>query len=100
MEKALVERLEAAVARLEAVAASGASAARDFGGASASSDPAILAYDDFLAEAFGRLNAAAEKIGGTVLEATSVLAEAFAVAKDLLILAKQYPVRRALPSLP
>ncbi|XP_044373442.1 cyclase-associated protein 1 [Triticum aestivum] len=91
MEKALVERLEAAVARLEAVAASGASAARDFGGASASSDPAILAYDDFLAEAFGRLNAAAEKIGGTVLEATSVLAEAFAVAKDLLILAKQYP---------
>uniref|UniRef100_A0A453H941 Adenylyl cyclase-associated protein n=1 Tax=Aegilops tauschii subsp. strangulata TaxID=200361 RepID=A0A453H941_AEGTS len=92
MEKALVERLEAAVARLEAVAASGASAARDFGGASASSDPAILAYDDFLAEAFGRLNAAAEKIGGTVLEATSVLAEAFAVAKDLLILAKQYPV--------
>ncbi|KAF7044110.1 hypothetical protein CFC21_053380 [Triticum aestivum] len=91
MEKALVERLEAAVARLEAAAASGASAARDFGGASASSDPAILAYDDFLADAFARLNAAAEKIGGTVLEATNVLAEAFAVAKDLLILAKQYP---------
>ena len=100
MEKALVERLEAAVARLEAAAASGASAARDFGGASASADPAILAYDDFLADAFARLNAAAEKIGGTVLEATNVLAEAFAVAKDLLILAKQYPVRRALPSLP
>uniref|UniRef100_A0ACD5X6D9 Uncharacterized protein n=1 Tax=Avena sativa TaxID=4498 RepID=A0ACD5X6D9_AVESA len=91
MEKALVERLEAAVARLEA-AASGASlssAPRDLGDVPAASDPAIVAYDEFVAGAFGRLNAAADKIGGKVLEATNVLAEAFAVAKDLLVQAKQ-----------
>jgi adenylyl cyclase-associated protein len=99
MEKALVERLEAAVARLEAAAASGASPSatpRDIGSATAASDPAIVAYDEFVAEAFGRLNAAAEKIGGKVLEATNVLAEAFAVAKDLLVQAKQLQVRHAL----
>ncbi|CAM0875079.1 unnamed protein product [Alopecurus aequalis] len=94
MEKALVERLEAAVARLEAAAAasSGSSlsaVSRDLGGVPAASDPAIAAYDEFVAEAFARLNAAAEKIGGKVLEVTNVLAEAFAVAKDLLVQAKQ-----------
>ncbi|XP_047092307.1 cyclase-associated protein 1-like [Lolium rigidum] len=95
MEKALVERLEAAVARLEAAAAAGPSGAslsatpRDLEGVPAASDPAIVAYDEFVDQAFGRLNAAAEKIGGKVLEATKVLAEAFAVAKDLLVRAKQ-----------
>lgn len=98
MEKALVERLEAAVARLEAAAASGASfssAPRDFGEVPGASDPAIVAYDEFVAQAIGRLTAAAEKIGGKVLDATKVLAEAFTVAKDLLIQAKQLQVRRA-----
>ncbi|KAL5218626.1 hypothetical protein ABZP36_019310 [Zizania latifolia] len=95
MEKALVERLEAAVARLEAAVASGASlsaaAPRDLGDApeAAASDPAIVAYEEFIAGAVGRLTAAAEKIGGKVLDATKVLAEAFAVAKDRLVQAKQ-----------
>ncbi|BAS86137.1 cyclase-associated protein 1 [Oryza sativa Japonica Group] len=96
MEKALVERLEAAVARLEAAVASGASlsaAPRDLGdgldAAAAASDPAIVAYDEFVAGAVGRLTAAAEKIGGKVLDATKVLAEAFAVSKDRLVQAKQ-----------
>jgi hypothetical protein len=99
MEKALVERLEAAVARLEAAAAAGPSGGslsatpRDLEGVPAASDPAIVAYDEFVAQAFARLNAAAEKIGGKVLEATKVLAEAFAVAKDLLVRAKQLQVR-------
>jgi hypothetical protein len=94
MDAALVERLEAAVARLEA-AASGASlssaAPRDLD-VPAASDPAIVAYDEFVAEAVGRLTAAAEKIGGKVLDAIKVLAEAFAVAKDLLVQAKQLQV--------
>uniref|UniRef100_A0A0D3FNE4 Adenylyl cyclase-associated protein n=1 Tax=Oryza barthii TaxID=65489 RepID=A0A0D3FNE4_9ORYZ len=96
MEKALVERLEAAVARLEAAVASGASlsaAPRDLGdgldAAAAASDPAIVAYDEFVAGAVGRLTAAAEKIGGKVLDATKVLAEAFAVSKGRLVQAKQ-----------
>lgn len=97
MEAALVERLEAAVARLEAAVASGASLAsaapRDLDAPDAPSDPAIVAYDEFVAEAVGRLTAAAEKIGGKVLDATKVLAEAFAVAKDLLVQAKQLQVR-------
>jgi hypothetical protein len=102
MEKALVERLEAAVARLEAAVASGASlsaAPRDLGdgldAAAAASDPAIVAYDEFVAGAVGRLTAAAEKIGGKVLDATKVLAEAFAVSKDRLVQAKQLQVRGA-----
>ncbi|PWZ24617.1 Cyclase-associated protein 1 [Zea mays] len=94
MEVALVERLEAAVARLEAAVASGASLAstapRDFDALEARSDPAIVAYDEFVAEAVGRLTAAAEKIGGKVLDATKVLAEAFAVAKNMLVQAKQH----------
>ncbi|KAL6637009.1 hypothetical protein ACP70R_024581 [Stipagrostis hirtigluma subsp. patula] len=94
MEAALVERLEAAVARLEAAVASGASlsaAPRDLDVPAAAADPAIVAYDEFVAESVGRLTAAAEKIGGKVLDATKVLAEAFAVAKDLLVQAKQLP---------
>ncbi|GJM96435.1 hypothetical protein PR202_ga13271 [Eleusine coracana subsp. coracana] len=89
---ALVERLEAAVARLEAAVASGVSlssaAPRDLD-VPAASDPAIVAYDEFVAEAVGRLTAAAEKIGGKVLDVTKVLAEAFTVAMDLLVQAKQ-----------
>ena len=96
MDAALVERLEAAVARLEAAVASGASLAsaapRDLDAPDAPSDPVIVAYDEFVAEAVGRLTAAAEKIGGKVLDATKVLAEAFAVAKDLLVQAKQLQV--------
>ncbi|OEL29514.1 Cyclase-associated protein 1 [Dichanthelium oligosanthes] len=96
MEAALVERLEAAVARLEAAVASGAphasAAPRDLDVSAAAADPAIVAYEELVAEAVGRLNTAAEKIGGKVLDATKVLAEAFAVAKDLLVQAKQLQV--------
>ncbi|KAL5196490.1 hypothetical protein ABZP36_000002 [Zizania latifolia] len=110
MEKALVERLEATVARLEAAVASGASLSasraslsvavpRDLGDAlEVAADPAIMAYEEFIAGAVGRLTAAAEKIGGKVLDATKVLAKAFVVAKDRLVQAKQLQVPDALLS--
>ncbi|KAJ3697672.1 hypothetical protein LUZ61_001377 [Rhynchospora tenuis] len=93
MEKALVERLEAAVARLEAAIASGSISAseRALDGdlPAAATDPAILAFDELVEGPLRRVVAAAEKIGGKVLETTKVLEEAFEVEKSLLIKAKQ-----------
>ncbi|XP_078171647.1 cyclase associated protein 1 [Carex rostrata] len=92
MEKALVERLEAAVVRLEAAIASGsisASARELDGDLFAATDPAILAFDELVDGPLRRVLTAAEKIGGKVLEATKILEEAFGVEKGLLIKAKQ-----------
>ncbi|CAI0377320.1 unnamed protein product [Linum tenue] len=89
MEEKLISRLESAVARLEALSSSGF-ASRDIGGGDdASSDPSILAFDDLIRESFGRVSAAAEKIGGQVLEVTKVLGEAFSVERELLVKIKQ-----------
>ncbi|CAL9780156.1 unnamed protein product, partial [Musa acuminata subsp. burmannicoides] len=52
-------------------------------------DPAVVAFDELVERSFGRLSAAADKIGGKVQEATKILAEAFAVLKELLVKAKQ-----------
>ena len=52
-----------------------------------------MAYEEFVAEAVERLTVAAEKMGGKVLDATKLVAEAFAVTKDLLVKAKQLQVR-------
>ncbi|KAK9113124.1 hypothetical protein Scep_020643 [Stephania cephalantha] len=89
MEEKLVQRLEAAVARLESLSSGFGS--RSVGGedSEAPLDPAIAAYDDLMAQFVGRVSAAAEKIGGQVLDATKILAEAFSVQKELLIKAKQ-----------
>ncbi|XP_072973555.1 cyclase-associated protein 1-like [Typha angustifolia] len=92
MEKELVERLEAAVARLEKAVAAGSQpsiAARDVPGEALPVDPAISAFDELVERFIGRVSAAAGKIGGKVLEATEILEEAFAVEKDLLVKAKQ-----------
>jgi adenylyl cyclase-associated protein len=82
MDAALVERLAAAVARLEAAVASGASASsvvpRDLD-VPAASDPAIVAYHELVAESVGRVTAAANKIGGKVLDATKVLLKTLAI---------------------
>ncbi|XP_038990052.1 cyclase-associated protein 1-like isoform X1 [Phoenix dactylifera] len=91
MEKELVERLEAAVARLEVHAAAGSRSSVpsiDLDGA-AFLDPAISAFDDLMSGSLARVSAAAGKIGGKVLEATKIVEEAFAVQKDLLVKAKQ-----------
>lgn len=93
MEEKLIQRLEAAVARLEAVsAAPGVSAAGGDDASVAATDPAILAFDDLMAQYVARVSSAAEKIGGQVLDVTNVLREAFGVQKELLIQIKQTQV--------
>lgn len=90
-----MERLEAAVVRLEAAIASGsisASARELDGDLMAATDPAILAFDELVDGPLRRVLTAAEKIGGKVLEATKILEEAFGVEKGLLIKAKQSQV--------
>ncbi|XP_010028583.2 cyclase-associated protein 1 [Eucalyptus grandis] len=92
MEEKLVQRLEAAVARLEAVSAARgvpAAAGDDGGDALAATDPAILAFDDLMAQYVARVSSAAEKIGGRVLDVTKVVGEAFSAQKELLIQIKQ-----------
>ncbi|CAN6482069.1 unnamed protein product [Victoria cruziana] len=90
MEK-LVERLEAAVSRLEAFnaklpSAAGASLDDESQG---SADPAIIAYDEMIQNSLGRVLTAAQKIGGQVLDVTKILEQSFLVQKDLLNKAKQ-----------
>ncbi|GAA0159320.1 actin or actin-binding cytoskeletal protein [Lithospermum erythrorhizon] len=90
MEEKLIQRLESAVARLEAVAAGGGAAATGGnGGSMASSDPSIIAYEDLISEYVGRLTAAADKIGGQLSDVTNLVAQAFTVQKDLLVKIKQ-----------
>ena len=101
MEESLIKRLEAAVTRLEGISSTGGgggvtlSRGGDFssGGNVAASDPSILAYDDLISQCVGRILTAAEKIGGPVLDATKIVAEAFAAQKELLIRIKQTQVR-------
>ncbi|KAM7250780.1 hypothetical protein ACFE04_022663 [Oxalis oulophora] len=88
MEPQLIERLEKAVARLEALSSGAAAVGGDDGG-DVSSDPSIIAFDDFIKEYVGRVMKAAEQIGGQVLDVTKILLEAFTVQKELLIKIKQ-----------
>ncbi|KAA8531385.1 hypothetical protein F0562_006119 [Nyssa sinensis] len=90
MEEKLIERLESAVGRLEAL--SGGFRQRGWpesGGDAGALDPSIVAFDDLMAQFVGRVSSAAEKIGGPVLDVTKVVAEAFSVQKELLIKVKQ-----------
>ncbi|XP_022763268.1 cyclase-associated protein 1-like isoform X3 [Durio zibethinus] len=90
MEGKLIERLEAAVARLEALSAGGISArGLPDGSVEVASDPSIVAFDDLMAQYVARVSGAAEKIGGQVLDVTKILLEAFSVQKKLLIEIKQ-----------
>lgn len=88
MEEKLVERLESAVKRLEAISV-GFRPPESGGDAAAAVDPSIVAFDDLVAEYIGRVSAAAEKIGGQVLDVTKVVAEAFDAQKQLLVKVKQ-----------
>ncbi|NP_001316954.1 cyclase-associated protein 1-like [Gossypium arboreum] len=90
MEAKLIERLEAAVARLESLSAGGISdRGLPDGVDEVSSDPSILTFDDLMAQYAARVSAAAEKIGGQVLDVTKLVLEAFPVQKKLLIEIKQ-----------
>lgn len=92
MEEKLIQRLESAVARLESLSLSGGAASAAASGDDGPLDPSILAYEDLIRQYLGRVSAAAEKIGGPVLDVTKVLQQAFAVQKDLLIQVKQTKV--------
>ncbi|CAI9104507.1 OLC1v1003192C2 [Oldenlandia corymbosa var. corymbosa] len=91
MDDKLIQRLESAVARLEALSFRQGGGSRDIGGdaAAASSDPSIVAYEDLISQFVGRVTSAAEKIGGQVLDVTKILEEAFSTQKELLIKVKQ-----------
>ena len=93
MEGKLIERLEAAVARLEALPAAGVSSrGLPDSGVEVASDPSIVAFDNLMAQYAARVSGAAEKIGGQVLDVTKILLEAFSVQKKLLIEIKQTQV--------
>ncbi|XP_052186670.1 cyclase-associated protein 1-like [Diospyros lotus] len=88
MEEKLIERLESAVVRLEALSAGGA-VPQQGGGDAAALDLSIVAFDDLVAQRLGRVLAAAEKVGGQVLDVTKVLADAFSAQRELLITVKR-----------
>lgn len=96
MEEKLIQRLESAVTRLEALSFSGGSAAAASGD-DAPLDPSVLAFEDLIGQYLGRVSAAAEKIGGQVLDITKIVQEAFAAQKDLIIKVKQHQVRQCHP---
>ncbi|KAK4759818.1 hypothetical protein SAY87_022949 [Trapa incisa] len=96
MEEKLVQRLEAAVARLEAISSTArggtledASADLDLDLDASAFDPAILAFGDLISQHVVRVSSAAEKIGGQVLDATKILSEAFYAQKELVVRIKQ-----------
>ncbi|CAO2815058.1 unnamed protein product [Amaranthus hypochondriacus] len=90
MEAQLIERLEKAVSRLEAISSSSAISSRsiDVSGEDAALDPSIVALDDLIATSLGKVSASAEKIGDKVLEATNVLRDAFSALRELLVKVK------------
>lgn len=94
MGEALIGRLEAAVSRLEALSAGACSsiAPRGLSDTTSPHDPAIVAFDDLVASALGRVSAAAGKIGADVVEVTRLVEKAFLVGKDLLVRTKQTQV--------
>lgn len=85
-----MKRLEAAVARLEALSAGGFAAGGD--GDAAAVDPSIVAFDDLISQYVNRVTSAGEKIGGQVLDVSKIIAEAFTVQKELLVKIKQTQV--------
>lgn len=94
MEEKLIQRLESAVCRLEALSPAGFSTrgislSNDD---NAASEPPILAFEDLMRNYVRKVSDAAEKIGGPVLEATRIVEEAFSVEKQLLVDVKQTQV--------
>lgn len=88
MDEKLIQRLEAAVTRLEALSLG----AGDGEAAAPALDPSIIAFDDLRSQFVGRLRTAAEKIGGQVLDVTKIVEEAFEVQRQLLITIKETQV--------
>ncbi|GAB2267304.1 F-actin-capping protein subunit alpha, variant 2 [Dionaea muscipula] len=87
MDEKLIQRLEKAVSRLEALSTGGVPREDDI--SNAASDPAIVAFDDLISNSLGRVSDSARKIGGEVSEATKILEDAFVALRELLIKVKQ-----------
>ncbi|KAK9056745.1 hypothetical protein SSX86_024108 [Deinandra increscens subsp. villosa] len=89
MAENLIQRLEAAVARLESFSRGSQPQAAALDAASASSEPSIVAFDDLISEYVDKVSAASEQIGGQVKDITNVLRAAFSAQKELLVKIKQ-----------
>ncbi|XP_043709536.1 cyclase-associated protein 1-like [Telopea speciosissima] len=89
MEENLIQRLESAVARLEALSTGFHQPGSSNVDVDAPVDATIVAYDDMTAQYLSKVSAAAEKIGEQVLDVTKIVEEAFSVQKELLINVKQ-----------
>ena len=95
MEKKLVQRLESVVAYLEVLSSGFTTRSLPKIGDDATLDPLILAFDDLLGQYLASVSAAAEKIGGQVIEVTKILQEAFTVHWELLVKVKKTQVCEA-----
>lgn len=95
MEEKLIQRLESAVTRLEALSATGFHSGGSVGTGDDTVvlDPSIIAFDDLRSEFLGKVTSAAEKIGGKVLDITKIVEKAFSVQRELLIKIKETKVR-------
>ncbi|KAF3660668.1 Cyclase-associated protein 1 [Capsicum annuum] len=92
MEEKLVQRLESAVARLEALSATGFRSGGSVvagGDGTAVLDPSIIAFDDLRSQFLSKVLSAAEKIGGQVLDVSKIVEEAFEAQRELLIKIKE-----------
>ncbi|MED6134364.1 F-actin-capping protein subunit alpha [Stylosanthes scabra] len=94
MEEKLIQRLESAVSRLEALSAGSNGGAFTAGGGGSGSDdtaargPSVVAFGDLMDEHITKLSAAAEAIGDQVMDISNIVKEAFTVQKELLITLK------------
>ena len=99
---AVVARLEAAVARLESLGSQAISGAPKQGisslvagpppPAGSASSPSVAAFDELVQSRVGKLLAAADKIGGNVLQASQVLQRAFEAEKAVILAISQCKV--------
>lgn len=94
MEEKLVQRLESAVTRLEALSATGfrSGGLVGTGDGTAVLDPSIIAFDNLMSQFLGKVSSAAEKIGGHVLDITKIVEAAFSAQRELLIKIKETKV--------
>ncbi|XP_027354339.1 cyclase-associated protein 1-like [Abrus precatorius] len=98
MDEKLLQRLESAVSRLEALSTRFPSAGSGADASDAVLDPSVVAFGDLIDQYVARVSSTAEIIGGQVLDVTKFVREAFAVQKELLIKLKntQKPDRAGL----
>ncbi|KAI7750422.1 hypothetical protein M8C21_033746 [Ambrosia artemisiifolia] len=89
MAEKIIQRLEAAVTRLEIFSNRSKPQAATLDATSASSEPSIVAFDDLITEYVEKVSGSADKIGGQVKDITSILKEAFTTQKELLVKIKQ-----------